>query len=178
MAKFIEPPLSRLNSSGRISINGGSATNTPRYHESSDHYSSHVEEQSTPEFLPQSPDKDRQLKKILSEIEYLKFRFSKMSNDISSLKSRDSLHELEEREIPLRRDNLQSNSKEKFEDDRNGQSVRKWTLSRQGDSPLVRIGSGDHSKPVKRQSPSSYGLSPPTESSMAVYSFDSLSSLL
>jgi hypothetical protein len=51
--------------------------------------------------------------------------------------------------------------------DHSGQSSSpsKWTLSQQGDSPLVRNGNSDAPKPMKRQSPSSYGVSPPNDSS-------------
>jgi hypothetical protein len=196
--KFLEPPaLSRLNSSGRLSLNGGgSNATTPRIQDPSDQASSHHASlssvQSTLELSQSfsSPNKDQQMKKILSEIEYLKFRFSKMSNDISILKSRkaetknrsesedSSYNRMEERDSPRRaqenesmrnRLSVEAPSPPRGSEQRQGtnqaQDIQKWALSRQGDSPLVQRTSGDPTKPVKRQSPTSYGVSPSRDKS-------------
>jgi hypothetical protein len=207
LLKFIEPPLSRFNSSGRLSINGGGGSNatTPRYQDPSDQVSSHhltiPSLQPTPELSHQSfpsPDKDRQLKKIFSEIEYLKFRFSKMSNDISVLKARGektshrsdevseedneeegdssantSLVEEDRYHPTMRQDRVpisveapspqRGRSEQRQDDSPSQQHLQKWALSKQGDSPLVQRNSGDPTKPPKRQSPTSYGVSPSRE---------------
>lgn len=175
LLKVLEPPpMTRLNSSGRFSTNG-SATNTPRYQDPDMSASQHSF--SNTEFP--TPDKDRHLKKLSSEIEYLKFRFSKMSNDIALLKSKElskiDHSESNSEEPPQLLSPSRGSLKSEFRDiiladkeDKGNFGSQKWAISKQGDSPLVRMGS-DHSKPSKRQSPTSYGVSPPNSQGNEIF---------
>lgn len=170
LIKVLEPPsLTRLNSSGRFSANG-STMNTPRCQDTDLNGSQHSFSNSSnfPTTEISSPDKDRLLKKLSSEIESLKFKFSKISNDIASLKTKElskaDHSEIISEEAPYSPSKV--SSKNQFrgiadEDNPDFDRSPKWTLSKQGDSPLVRMGT-DKPKPNKRQSPTSYGVSPPS----------------